>query len=252
MTEQLPDPFVPPEVDLNGYEFMPLYGERLRTSAHNSRCSDAEYRASINIWWSSWMQVPAASLPQDDAELCRLADLGRDLKTWLKVKPYVMRNFVLCNDGRFYHRFLSVLALDAWAQRVKARVKGKQGAAKRWSSHRKNVPEPVDKDGRATDSACPGQQETMPQLQQSDATAIQNDSKREEILSRNNVQGRDSTAPLDATPSHERRKASCPRVASDTPEQANLRAEGWRLGIEPYTRESWDQFKARIRITRAA
>lgn len=129
MTEQLPDPFTPPDADLRGYEYMPLYGERLRTSSHNSGCTDAEFRASINLWWSAWQQVPAASLPADERELCRLADLGRDLKAWGKVKAFAMRNFVVCKDGRYYHNFLAPLACAAWAERVKYRARAKLGGA---------------------------------------------------------------------------------------------------------------------------
>jgi hypothetical protein len=118
---------MPADADLTGYEYMPLYGERLRTSSHNTGCSDAEFRASINLWWSAWLQVPAASLPSDEMELCRLADLGRDLKAWRKVREKAMRNFILCTDGRYYHTFLVPYALKAWEERVKYRTRAKAG-----------------------------------------------------------------------------------------------------------------------------
>jgi len=134
----LPQPFTPAEADLRGYEFMPLYGERLRTSTHNTGCTDAEFRASINLWWSAWMQVPAASLPSDERELCRLADFGRDMKAWGKVREMAMRNFVLCADGRYYHSFLAPLAIGAWSDRLKYRARaslgGRAKAAKRAQS----------------------------------------------------------------------------------------------------------------------
>ena len=114
MTEPLPDPLVPPEVDLRGYEFMPYYGDRLRDSDLNSRATDAEYRAAHNLWWSAWKQVPAASLPDDDTVLARLADLGRDLKSWQKVRDVALRGFIKCSDGRFYHKVLSPLAIEAF------------------------------------------------------------------------------------------------------------------------------------------
>lgn len=135
--KQLPDPMMPVVADLNGYEFMPLYGEKLRTSEHNTRATDAEFRASINLWWSAWMQVPAASLPNDEAQLCRLADLGRDMKTWVKVRPVAMRNFVLCSDGRYYHTTLAPLAMKAWQERLAHRARGKSGAAARWLKRQK-------------------------------------------------------------------------------------------------------------------
>lgn len=140
----LPDPLLPAEVDLRGLEYMPYYGDRLRESGLNARATDAEYRAAHNLWWSSWKQVPAASLPDDDIDLCKLADLGRDQKTWQAVKPGAMRGFVLCSDGRWYHRALSAFAMDAWAMRLDASAKGKLGAAKRWGKHKhtKEMPEP--------------------------------------------------------------------------------------------------------------
>lgn len=129
--QDLPQPFVPPEADLRGYEFMPLYGERLRTSDHNSAVTDAEFRASINLWWAAWQQVPAASLPADDMTLCTLADLGRDMRTWAKVKAKAMRNFVMCADGRYYHTFLAPHACAAWADRVKYRLRAGAGGRAR-------------------------------------------------------------------------------------------------------------------------
>lgn len=154
MTDELPDPLVPAEIDLSGYEFMPYYGDRLRASDLNGRASDAEYRAAHNLWWSSWKQVPASSLPSDDVILCKLADLGRDQKTWLQVKARALHGFVLCADGRYYHRILSMLALDAWNARVTASAKGKLGASKRWGKqgHRKPVAQAseVNSTGNAT------------------------------------------------------------------------------------------------------
>lgn len=136
MTQQLPEPFVPAEANLAGYKFMPLYGERLRESDHNTKCTDAEFRASINLWWSAWQQVPAASLPNDERELCKLADLGRDMKAWAKVRDIAMRNFVLCTDGRYYHTTLSPIACEAWAARVKFKLRAKAGGAAKAAKHR--------------------------------------------------------------------------------------------------------------------
>jgi hypothetical protein len=170
MTEQLPDPFVPPDVDLNGYEFMPLYGDRLFGSDFSLEVSDHVFRVGLRMWWAAWKQVPAASLPGSEASLCKLAGFD-SLAKWRKVRDQVMRNFVLCSDGRYYHRMLAPLAIKAWQARVEAQVKGKKGAAKRWSGHHTNVPEPVDKDGQATEvearaikRPCPSYNNPMLQL----------------------------------------------------------------------------------------
>src|SRR5690606_32878899 len=84
--EKRPDPPVAADVDLRGLEYMPLFGVHLFGSEFNAAATDAEWRAAITLWWAAWNQVPAGSLPKDDVALCRLADLGRDLKLWRKLK----------------------------------------------------------------------------------------------------------------------------------------------------------------------
>lgn len=121
----MPDPLTPKESDLSGFGYMPVYGEMLRTSDFNSLATDAEFRAAFNLWWSAWLQVPAASLPNNEGALCQLAGLGRDLKTWKKVRAVAMTKFVLCTDGRWYHAFLAPLALEAWNERLAAIRRGK-------------------------------------------------------------------------------------------------------------------------------
>lgn len=142
VSQDLPPPPIAPDADLSGFDFMPLHGDRLRASDTNSRATDAEFRAAINLWWAAWKQVPAASLPDDDVVLCKLADLGRDLKTWRKVKSVAMANFVKCSDGRLYHPFLAAEAAKAWDLRLKARAKAKAGNEKRWGH--KHGGDPVD------------------------------------------------------------------------------------------------------------
>jgi uncharacterized phage protein (TIGR02220 family) len=114
-------PPVGPEVDLRGYGFMPLYGHHLFGSDFNARVSDAGWRAAVTLWWAAWNQVPAGSLPGDDVALCRLADLGRDVKAFRKLKDEALHGFELYHDGRLYHGFLCGLVLEAWERRLKER-----------------------------------------------------------------------------------------------------------------------------------
>ena len=111
----------PPDCDLRGMEWMPLYGSRLFGSDFDAHASDAEFRAAMQWWWSAWNQIPAASLPDDEVAQCRLAGLGRDLKAWRKVKGRALYGFVACSDGRLYHRALAEFALESWARRLKDR-----------------------------------------------------------------------------------------------------------------------------------
>jgi hypothetical protein len=96
-TATLPEPLVPKEADLRGYDFMPFYGAWLRASDFNATCTDAEYRAAVNLWWSSWHQSPPASLPEQRHRLvpCTLTS-DAIVRAWMKVKKVAMQGFVLC------------------------------------------------------------------------------------------------------------------------------------------------------------
>jgi len=141
MTDELPQPLTPPDCDLRGLEWMPLYGHRLFASDFDAHASDAAFRAALSLWWSAWNQVPAASLPDDEVTLCRLAGLGRDVAGWRAVRDRAMHGFDRCADGRFYHRALAELALPAWDRRVKDRKR-----KERWRERGRNA----DGDGRGT------------------------------------------------------------------------------------------------------
>lgn len=112
------DPLVPAEVDLRGLPFMPLDVNRLRDSNLAIKATGDEFRAAVLLWCASWNQVPAASLPDDDAELAAYAGYGRDVKSWKKVRAGSLRGFVLCSDGRLYHPVVADKAREAWEERV--------------------------------------------------------------------------------------------------------------------------------------
>ena len=137
-------PLVPSDCDLRDFPFTPLFRARLFGSSFHARANDAEWRAGVTLWLKSWDQVPAGSLPDDDIDLCRLAELGRDLKAWRKVKEGAMRGWVLCDDGRLYHPVVAEGVLEAWDRRSSASRKGKAGAEKRWgAASAKAMPEPM-------------------------------------------------------------------------------------------------------------
>jgi hypothetical protein len=121
MTQAQQEPLVPAFVDLRGYEYMPLYGTHLFGSDFNACTTDSGWRAAVTLWWKAWNQVPAASLPNDDVALTRLAELGKDVRAFRKIKHEALHGFVECSDGRLYHRALSVWAFDAWSARMKER-----------------------------------------------------------------------------------------------------------------------------------
>lgn len=118
-----PGPLVPAEVDLSDFKFMPLDCVRLRDSDLTSKVSGDEFRCAVLLWCASWHQQPAASLPNDDEVLAKLAGFGRVVKEWLKVKEGSMRGWVLCDDGRLYHPVVAEKALEAWRSKLEQRWK---------------------------------------------------------------------------------------------------------------------------------
>jgi hypothetical protein len=133
--EDPPEPLVPAHVDLNGYEFMPLYGELLKRSSFNRDATDAEFRAGVNLWWSSWWEIPAASLPNNELDLARLAGL-KTIRAWRKVRDHVLGKWVLCADNRWYHPILANFAVRTFATRKSQSEKGRLGAQKLWENKR--------------------------------------------------------------------------------------------------------------------
>jgi hypothetical protein len=149
MTDNLPEPLVPAEVDLKAYPFTPMFRARLFGSSFHAKANDAEWRAGVTLWLKSWDQVPAGTLPDDDIEQCRLAELGRDHKTWAKVKARALHGWFKCSDGRLHHAVVAEGVLDAWHGHKKASAKGKAGAEKRWGKRSATATE-NDDTGNAT------------------------------------------------------------------------------------------------------
>jgi hypothetical protein len=142
----LPAPMTPAGCNLQDFPHTPILRSRLFGSSFHARTTDSEWRAGVTLWLKAWEQVPAGSLPDDDIELCRLAELARDLKTWKKLKAGAMRGWVMCSDGRLYHQVVAEVvrnALDAkTAQRdktLKARIAALQKALKETSDSDKQV-----------------------------------------------------------------------------------------------------------------
>ena len=110
----LPEPMVPAEVDLRDFAYMPIDIIRLFGSEFHANATDAEWRAGVTLWLKSYHQVPAASIPDDDVALARLAELGRDLKAWKKIKANALRGWNKCADGRLYHPVVAEKVIDGW------------------------------------------------------------------------------------------------------------------------------------------
>lgn len=138
MNKSLPEPLTPPDCDLSHFQDMPLNIPKLMGSSFLAQTlarNPEAFGYAVILWMAAWHQVPAASLPNDDVELARLAGFGRFVDQWLKVREDVIKGFVLCSDGRLYHPYIAERAIAAWEksfQRIKA-------AKARWNKeHNKN------------------------------------------------------------------------------------------------------------------
>lgn len=111
----LPDPMVPPEVNLRGLPWMRLDTSRLMDSDLFALSSGDEFKAAVALWCKAWSQSPGGSLPGDERIL---AELSRAGSKWSKVKAIALRGWVKCSDGRLYHPVVAEQALLAWKERV--------------------------------------------------------------------------------------------------------------------------------------
>lgn len=126
-------PLTPADCDLRDFAFMPLDAARLLDSDLFALATGDEFKAALALWCKSWLQIPAASLPDDDRVLAHLSGAGAK---WRKVKEMALRGFVKCDDGRLYHRTVAEKANEAWAKKQSYRERSKKGNAKRWGSQK--------------------------------------------------------------------------------------------------------------------
>lgn len=133
-TDQLPDPLVPAEVDLRDFQWMPLDVARLRDSGLAATETPERCWAAVLLWCAAWHQLPAASIPNDDvwiAKACGYVARGRVDPAWEQVREGAMRNFVLCSDGRLYHKTLAAKAIESWNAKQAQRARTAAATAAR-------------------------------------------------------------------------------------------------------------------------
>lgn len=130
----LPEPFVPADCDCRTLDSMPFNVERLMASELVAVGSHVEVMAAIFLWCRAWKQMPAASLPDDDAVLAAFARLP--IAKFRKMRERVLHGFVKCSDGRLYHRFLAEVAIEA-SQRRAAFVGKREREAQRIAEWRR-------------------------------------------------------------------------------------------------------------------
>lgn len=133
----LPEPLTPADCNLRGLPFMPLMVAQVMQSETFALSSGDEFKAAFTLWCASWLEVPAASLPNDD----RMLEFLSRAKSWKKVKNMALRGWMLCADGRLYHAVLAEQAVDAWEKRTVYREKedGKSDRQRRWREQCKQL-----------------------------------------------------------------------------------------------------------------
>lgn len=57
-----------------------------------------EVKAYLYLLCESWLECPRATLPNEDEDLAKMAQLSQE--KWIKMKDKIMANFVLNNEGR--------------------------------------------------------------------------------------------------------------------------------------------------------
>ena len=90
--------------------------------------SRAAVGAAFTLWYTSFHQVPAGTLPNSDRLLRRMACCTD--REWRAVRQVCMHGFRLCSDGRYHHEVLAEVVLDAW----KKKHHGKKAARARWDA----------------------------------------------------------------------------------------------------------------------
>lgn len=125
-------PLTPASCDCRGLGFMPVDVQRLLDSDTFALATGDEFKAALTLWFRSWSQVPAGSIPSDPRLLARMASVP--LAEWEALAPMALRGWVECEDGRLYHPVVAEKALQAWADRIGYRERSAKAQAARHES----------------------------------------------------------------------------------------------------------------------
>jgi uncharacterized protein YdaU (DUF1376 family) len=109
----VPEPLVGADIDLEGFPGFILDVEHLLASELVALATTEELSAALMLWCRAYQQKPHGSLPNNERVLAAFSKA----KNWKKVRDMALRGFVLCSDGRLYHKFLSKKVLEAWDSR---------------------------------------------------------------------------------------------------------------------------------------
>lgn len=117
---EAPAPFVSSDIDVRDLDGFMLNVERLLASELVAIGSAEECWHAFMLWCRAWKQLPAGSLPNDERVLASFSGAG---KRWSKVREVALHGWVLCSDGRLYHRFVAGEVMRAWQRKLAYRTR---------------------------------------------------------------------------------------------------------------------------------
>jgi len=141
------EPLTTVEHDISGLDGFMLNTEKLMASELWALATGDEFKAAMGLWCRAWKQVPAGSLPNDERVLAAFSGAG---SKWPEVREIAMRNFILCSDGRFYHKTLCEDVIRAFESKRKRHERTK--AATEARNEQRNEQRNDDRDVNVTES----------------------------------------------------------------------------------------------------
>lgn len=116
VSADLPDPPYPADTRAKGWRFELAY-EQIEQST-TWKLAPSELRPwLLMLWYRSWQEWPAGSLPDDDAVIA--ATIGMQLTTFQTHRASLMRGWVKHSDGRLYHDTVGARVLEMLERRRK-------------------------------------------------------------------------------------------------------------------------------------
>lgn len=103
-------------------DWFPLHHRRLMGSRFFATVSDAAAFRAVVLWCAAAEQDPAGTLPEDDAELCHLAQLGRDRAAWRRVRDgalYGWAPVAVEGEGRLARRLAHPVVTEVMVEAVR-------------------------------------------------------------------------------------------------------------------------------------
>ena len=126
-------PLTPPDCDIRDYPRMMVDIKRLFDSEFNTKASGQPlaWMVGHKLWYRAFHQFPGGSLPAEDADLCVLAELGMDTRSFKRVRPIALRGWAVRSDGRLYHPYVAEVVLEVWVDKLLLKLKSGAGNSQR-------------------------------------------------------------------------------------------------------------------------